>query len=572
MEGHARLSEIADQIKQGKRPRGTTVKGLLKWFDAERRRENVVSRIVEALQSAGLATQPDFRVTDYDEHIAFYLTSPFQPVEMDAINPGSPPGPPIAESLTAETNSTGFTNASSASSAAETEPILDPHADDYLESDEDEEEPEKPPVPDVQPVTSQPSDPTIANLRQKMEKKQLNLRPAYQREYVWKLKPELPSRLIESVLLDIPIPPIYFGKMPDGKLEVIDGQQRLTTLISFVSNGFPLQKLRGLRTLNHKYYRDLPEVHQSKIDDAPIHCVSISMGERNDLKYEIFERLNRGSMSLNEQEVRNCVNRGPFNDLLATLENDIAWRRVKGGSSPEPRFKEREMILRFFAFANRRSYYGGNLKQFLNDYMEHRAPTTTEELKAQAGMFRQTMQNIYAVFGDNSARLYNVSVKNNNGSWDAKFSITALDIQASALLGQSGSKVQAAAEQIRESFLFLQLTDIDIQKSIARQTGSTRATNIRWTLFRARVQEILDDTVIEPRFFSYEFREQLYRESKKCLLCKNQINSFGDCTVDHITAYSRGGKTEPENGQLAHRSCNARKNAGSLTSTADGFK
>ena len=264
-------------------------------------------------------------------------------------------------------------------------------------------------------------------------------------------------------------------------------------------------------------------------------------------------------MSLNEQEVRNCVYRGAFNDLIADLEKDAAWRKVKGGGSPEPRFKEREMILRFFALANRLNCYTGNLKRFLNQYMEDHAPKTPEQLTAQAALFRQTMQNVYAVFGEKSARLYNVNPKTNNGAWDTKFSIAALDIQASALMGQPGAKVQAAAEQIRELFLLLLLTDVEIQTAISKQTTGRKPTNARWGTFRLRVQQVLDGTIPEPRFFSYQFRKQLYDASKKCGICNCEIHSFEDSTVDHIHPYAKGGKTVPDNGQLAHRSCNARK-------------
>jgi hypothetical protein len=79
---------------------------------------------------------------------------------------------------------------------------------------------------DARPVSSQPYDWTISTLREKYERGQVDLQPHYQREYVWELKPELPSRLIESLLLEIPVAPIYFGKMPGGRLEVFDGQQR----------------------------------------------------------------------------------------------------------------------------------------------------------------------------------------------------------------------------------------------------------------------------------------------------------------------------------------------------------
>lgn len=107
---------------------------------------------------------------------------------------------------------------------------------------------------DARPVLSQPFDWTISSLRDKYERGQIDLQPAYQRDYVWALKPELPSRLIESLLLQIPIPPIYFGKMPGQKFEVIDGQQRLTTLIRFVRNEFSLQRLQRLGTLNGVFF------------------------------------------------------------------------------------------------------------------------------------------------------------------------------------------------------------------------------------------------------------------------------------------------------------------------------
>src|SRR2546422_6625287 len=128
-------------------------------------------------------------------------------------------------------------------------------------------------APDPQPVTSQPNDWNISTLRDKFERGQIDLQPHYQREYVWEQKPELPSRLIESLLLQIPIPPLYFVRLNTGKIEVVDGQQRLTTLIRFVTNQFKLQKLQKLSDLNGKLFRDLSERHQINITDAPIRSI-----------------------------------------------------------------------------------------------------------------------------------------------------------------------------------------------------------------------------------------------------------------------------------------------------------
>jgi hypothetical protein len=180
------------------------------------------------------------------------------------------------------------------------------------------------------------------------------------------------------------------------------------------------------------------------------------------------------------------------------------------------------------------------------------------------------MQNIYAVFGDKAARLYEISSRTNKGAWDSKFSVTAFDIQTSALMNQPPAKVQKAAEQIRELFLFTILTDIEMQDAISKRTGSTLQTKARWTKFRELVDPVITGTVVEPRFFDFEFRKDLYDKSAMCQLCKNQIHLLDDSTVDHIIPYSKGGKTVQENGQLAHRGCNARKNA-QMPVTATGL-
>jgi 5-methylcytosine-specific restriction endonuclease McrA len=148
-----------------------------------------------------------------------------------------------------------------------------------------------------------------------------------------------------------------------------------------------------------------------------------------------------------------------------------------------------------------------------------------------------------------------------DGKWEPKFSISALDIQASALMGQNSGKVQAAAEQIREMYVFYLLTQPQVRLAISRQPAGNAATRLRWTGFKAEVQKILDGIYVEPRFFTLEFRRQLFQKSPICELCHNQIHVFEDSTVDHKHPYSLGGKTTPENGQLAHRSCNARKSA-----------
>ena len=508
------IVEIVERLKAGQVLPSYKVQSIREWFEADQPGASI-SDIKAALASCDLETIPSIDGAKIDDEVSFHLTA----------------------------------------------------TDDYLEPEVEDEQPTG--TPDDGPVSVQIADWTIQTLRLTVEGGNLTLQPKFQREYVWSLKPELPSRLIKSLLLQIPIPPIYFynDTENDNTLEVIDGQQRLTTLIDFISNKFALRKLNRMPSLNQKFFKDLPKPLQNTIRNTAIRTITINAHRNSDLRYEVFERLNRGSMALNEQELRNCVYRGPFNDLLAELEKDIWWRRVKGGDDPEPRFKEREMIFRFFAFADRLQHYTGNLKRFLNEYMTN-APRQADALSAQATLFKQTMQNIYTVFGRNSARLYVVNPRTKLGNWDTKFSVTAFDIQASALMNQHPMRVQRSAEQIKELFLFTWLTDTDIQAATTKATGSAVQTKIRWTRFRTLVESIIGGTVIEPRFFGFEFRKQLFERSPLCQLCKNEIHSLEDSTVDHIVPYSKEGKTIPSNGQLAHRGCNASKHANLIVDAA----
>lgn len=197
-------------------------------------------------------------------------------------------------------------------------------------------------------------------------------------------------------------------------------------------------------------------------------------------------------MALKEQEIRNCVYRGLFCDLLAELEQDANWRSVKGTEFPERRFIEREMILRFFAFANRIDFYRGNLKKFLNEYMGKYAPQERPQVEDLGSLFRQTMQNVNAAFGEYAGRLYTVDegVSQDEGRWEKKFSISALDLQASALIGYSPIRVRSLAESIQEAYKFYLVTNPQIRNAISYRPSGTEATKMRWFGFKAVVQEL----------------------------------------------------------------------------------
>ncbi|HYW41605.1 MAG TPA: DUF262 domain-containing protein [Bryobacteraceae bacterium] len=237
--GHTKLSKVANALELGKRPRATTVRALLKWFGAERRGTQVLTQISRAMEELGVGTEPDFKTASIDEKLVFVLalamTSPRGSLDGVGSKVDSSADVAVPDS---------FLGSEDSSAVNLDEPLEEPE-DSEITSGADEG-----------PVVCRQNDWNVAVLYDWHRKGRLDLQPHFQREYVWETKPELRSRLIESLLLDIPIPPIYLGQEAGGRLEVIDGQQRLTTLLKFVNNEFPLQRLEAIRSLAGKYFKD----------------------------------------------------------------------------------------------------------------------------------------------------------------------------------------------------------------------------------------------------------------------------------------------------------------------------
>jgi hypothetical protein len=154
--------------------------------------------------------------------------------------------------------------------------------------------------------------------------KDLDPRPTFQRGYVW--DKGRASRLVESILLNVPLPLIYTAEEDDQREVVIDGQQRLLSVFGFIQGKFPkdntklrLSGLKLLKALNGKTYDQLEDSEKKSIQKYIFQIIRISNESHADVKFEIFERLNSGSVTLNAQELRNCVYRGNFNDVLRQL-------------------------------------------------------------------------------------------------------------------------------------------------------------------------------------------------------------------------------------------------------------
>lgn len=180
------------------------------------------------------------------------------------------------------------------------------------------------------------------------DRKELILNPDFQRKDVWKGKQR--SELIESILMGIPIPIMYLFETADGRKQVVDGRQRITTIFDFLNNKFPLRDLKILHDLNGSRFSDLDKKLQGIFEDYQLHVYVIQPPTPERVKYDIFDRVNRGGTRLNNQEMRNALYGGKATELLKELsESDAFLKATERGVSPT-RMKDQYIILRTLAF------------------------------------------------------------------------------------------------------------------------------------------------------------------------------------------------------------------------------
>lgn len=406
-------------------------------------------------------------------------------------------------------------------------------------------------------------DPKIDSLHGKYKRGKLIIQPDFQRQFVWDSAKS--SRLIESALLDIPLPVIYFSEEKDGKEYVIDGQQRLTSFFSFIDGKFPNGKdfkLTGLKVfteLNKKSYKELEEKLQDKVRYCTIRTITFKRESENNLKFEIFERLNTGSVQLNDQELRNCIYRGQYNELLKELSQEKDFIYLLGLKHPDKRMKDIELVLRFAAFYHATYLnYKSPMRKFLNDDMEkyqHISQTKAAELRTA---FKNATSIVRSLLDKHAfKRFYKGYEKSPNGRWEPKkFNASLYDILMYSLAKEDKNRVFQNLDSIREALIHLMTSDQDFIDSIELSTSSVQAVTKRFDKWRLALQDIMGIGKKEPRCFSLKLKEGLYDTNPTCAICEQKIQNIDDAAIDHIKQFWTGGRTIPENARLTHRYCN----------------
>jgi hypothetical protein len=407
-------------------------------------------------------------------------------------------------------------------------------------------------------------DPKVSDLHQDWKSGDLMLDPKFQRRKVW--DDARSSRLIESALLEVPLPVFYLAENADSSQEVIDGQQRLNAFFRFLDNDYALSGLRELPRLNGQRFRDFNRVEQRQVSNYPIRTVVFKKESDDSLRFQIFERLNTGAMPLNAQELRNCIYRGAYNDLLHSLSGDPDYMAAMGFKGPEKRMRDVEYVLRFASFWHT-SYlnYKPSMESFMNEDMKKYQQIKADEGEKLRAAFKNGVTLVRSLLGKNAfKRYYRGDSHSPGGGWEPqKFNASLYDILMWSMARADKNQVMARLDTIVEALIVLMTEDQDFINSIELSTSSTKAITTRFDKWRMTLDTILASNSKQPRCFSRSLKESLYGANPTCALCGQHIAELDDAAVDHIEMYWLGGATIPENARLTHRYCNWARPKGS---------
>ena len=254
-----------------------------------------------------------------------------------------------------------------------------------------------------------------------------NLQPEYQRRLRWNQKKK--SKLIESFIMNVPVPPVFLYETELGRFEVMDGQQRLNAIVEFMQNRFRLSGLYTWAVLNGRIFSELPPSIRRGLERAKVSAITLmsdtshSSGNSLDLRAQVFERLNTGGERLTPQELRNSLHSGPFNQMLIELSKDRAFtdaweipnheENTRMDGSPAEQLKNNmyfqrmidvEIVLRFFAFKEEEKITG-SVRGMLDKTMERYRNADEETLEKMKLDFRDALDLCVKVFGENVFRL-----------------------------------------------------------------------------------------------------------------------------------------------------------------------
>jgi hypothetical protein len=332
---------------------------------------------------------------------------------------------------------------------------------------------------------------TIDLLVRRIQAGEINLLTDFQRAAgLW--KPRAQSRLIESLLIRIPLPAFYMDATDDEKWLVVDGLQRLTVLKRFIiDQSFGLTELEFLTVHTNKKFGALPRPMQRRIEETQVTVNLIQPGTPSEVKFNIFKRINTGGLPLSGQEIRHALNQGPAATMLERLAALPEFQEVAGKSLKDERMTNRECVLRFLAFVlTPYSHYGSpDLDGFLNEQMKRLHGMTEQERNHLETRFVRAMVLAKQIFGDDAFRKrYRLS--------DARKPINkalfeSWSVGLDALSDAERTRLIERREKLRERFIGL-MNNPEFDASVSQGTGDTNKVRRRFGEVARIIRETLE--------------------------------------------------------------------------------
>ena len=333
---------------------------------------------------------------------------------------------------------------------------------------------------------------SVRQLYDMVSEKDIDIAPDYQRHFIW--DDERQSQLIESIFLGIPVPSLFMATNKDSTWEVIDGLQRLTTIVNFIGTDDTIRsinsatkklKLTGLEKLssfNGLYFENLPKSIQLGFQTRPIRITVLNDRSDFNVRYDLFERLNTGGVTLHPQEIRNCVFVGEFNEFIKECAVNSDFRNVvKVTKNAEKTGNFEELVLKFFAYFEDRNEFVHGVKEFLNEYMEKKTNSfkNRKELKS---LFENTFKSLNDI-------LPNGIVRGN------RTNITPLVLYEAISVGVADNIVNYL--KIKNEKLIKILNDEELKKLTTGATNSKRKVldRIKYVKEKLQIDQIKNDYI-----------------------------------------------------------------------------
>lgn len=337
----------------------------------------------------------------------------------------------------------------------------------------------------------QSSDLSLESVSSMVKGGAIDIKPKYQRRERWSIEKQ--SALIESFLLNIPVPPIYLAEDEYGEYSVIDGKQRITSIYNFIHGKQRLKNLETFLEIEGSDFASLPGQLRNALSIRPyLRVVTLLKQSDPELKYEVFTRLNTGGEQLLPQEIRNVAFRGKYNDMLYKLaENDFLKKQLKIKNKNSKAYKEMidaEYVLRFFTLREQWNNFPGNMRVAMEKHMTKHKNDSKSQTKIWTELFNTSIKYAESVWGDKAFKRPDINTYRNQmlqGVYDVQM------IPFSLLSKTKQQNITKKADLIRNEFINLYNTDTDFQGSIRQFTSNPDRVHTRISMMLNKLEEIL---------------------------------------------------------------------------------